>query len=125
MGYALQVTVEMTDMDCGECGIQFSVPETWRAEKKRNGGVWFCPNGHSRIYAESDAQKYKKSLAAEKERHLNTLARLNESKEAKKKVSRKLNRVEKRVNAGVCPCCNRTFKQLAAHMKNKHPDHKI
>lgn len=21
-----------------------------------------------------------------------------------------------------CPCCKRTFKQLAAHMKNKHPE---
>jgi hypothetical protein len=22
---------------------------------------------------------------------------------------------------GVCPCCNRTFQQLARHMKAKHP----
>lgn len=29
-------------------------------------------------------------------------------------------RMETRVAAGVCPHCNRTFKQLAAHMKCKH-----
>jgi hypothetical protein len=22
-----------------------------------------------------------------------------------------------------CPCCNRTFQQLARHMKAKHPEH--
>ena len=29
----------------------------------------------------------------------------------------------KRIKNGICPCCNRTFKQLAAHMKNKHPEY--
>lgn len=40
-------------------------------------------------------------------------------REARKAVEKKLNRV----SAGTCPCCNRSFKQLAAHMKNKHPDY--
>lgn len=29
--------------------------------------------------------------------------------------------VKRRVAAGVCPCCTRTFQNLAAHMQNKHP----
>lgn len=29
-------------------------------------------------------------------------------------------RLSKRASAGTCPCCNRTFKQLAAHMATKH-----
>ena len=33
-------------------------------------------------------------------------------------------RLKKRAIAGVCPCCNRTFQQLAAHMAHKHPDYK-
>jgi hypothetical protein len=24
---------------------------------------------------------------------------------------------------GVCPCCNRTFQNLARHMAGKHPDY--
>jgi hypothetical protein len=41
-------------------------------------------------------------------------------------VTRKKNEAKKlreRARAGVCPCCHRTFKQLAAHMANKHPDY--
>ncbi len=30
-------------------------------------------------------------------------------------------RTRKRVGSGVCPCCSRTFQQLARHMKAKHP----
>lgn len=36
-----------------------------------------------------------------------------------------LNRTVARIDyegAGMCPCCRRTFKQLAEHMKSKHPD---
>lgn len=123
MGYALPVTVTMTDMECGECGIQFSVPETWRAEKQKTGKSWYCPNGHSRVYRESDADAAHRLLAAEKQRHANTLARLNEAEAAEQRATKELKRVKKRVLAGVCPCCNRTFQQLARHMKTKHPNH--
>lgn len=32
-------------------------------------------------------------------------------------------RIKRRVSAGVCPCCNRTFQCLARHMATKHPDY--
>jgi len=32
-------------------------------------------------------------------------------------------RIKNRIGNGVCPCCNRTFKDLASHMKCKHPEY--
>jgi hypothetical protein len=29
--------------------------------------------------------------------------------------------MRKRIQSGVCPCCNRTFENLGRHMKSKHP----
>lgn len=113
---------QMTEMTCSKCGIVFTVPETWRAEKQATGDGWYCPNGHCRVYADSDAEKYRKLLEQEKQRHQKTLSRLNEAEAAEQKVSKELSRVKKRVSAGVCPCCNRTFQQLARHMKTKHPE---
>lgn len=124
MGYALPVSVQMTDMECGQCGIAFAVPETWRAEKQRDGGGWYCPNGHSRVYSEPDADKYKRLLAEEKERHKRTLAQKNEADKRESEVRAEFERAKKRAKHGVCPCCKRTFKQLAAHMKTKHPNFK-
>jgi DNA repair exonuclease SbcCD ATPase subunit len=31
-------------------------------------------------------------------------------------------RIKNRASNGVCPCCNRTFQNLARHMHTKHPD---
>jgi NMD protein affecting ribosome stability and mRNA decay len=122
MALPLFSSEEMTQLKCGKCGITFNVPEYWRAEKQRTGDSWFCPNGHCRVYSESDAEKYRKLLEQEKQRHLKTLSRLNEAEAAEQKITKELSRVKKRVHAGVCPCCNRTFQQLARHMKNKHPE---
>ncbi|HYC31767.1 MAG TPA: hypothetical protein VEB59_05720, partial [Gemmatimonadales bacterium] len=30
-------------------------------------------------------------------------------------------KIKRRVAGGVCPCCNRTFSDLARHMSGKHP----
>lgn len=38
-------------------------------------------------------------------------------------AAREAERLRRRTAAGVCPCCNRSFVQLARHMKTKHPDH--
>jgi hypothetical protein len=122
MGLPKAVEIVMSDMTCGECGILFSVPEVWRAEKQGDGSGWFCPNGHSRVYRESDAAKAKRELEAEKQRHRETLSRLNEAQIEKAKVEAKAARLVKRTKHGTCPCCNRTFAQLAKHMKSKHPD---
>lgn len=46
----------------------------------------------------------------------------NEAELEARKNARKAKSLSDRAHAGVCPCCNRTFKQLAAHMKTKHPD---
>jgi hypothetical protein len=62
MGYALPVTVQMTDMECGSCGITFAVPEEWRAEKQKTGKGWYCPNGCQRVYKESDVDRLKRQL---------------------------------------------------------------
>lgn len=125
MGYALPVTVQMTDMECGGCGIAFAVPETWRAEKQKSGGGWYCPNGCSRVYRKSDVDRAQEELRAERERHERTLARLNDAEAERAKVERKLKQQQRRHAAGTCPCCKRTFQQLARHMKSKHPTYKV
>lgn len=40
----------------------------------------------------------------------------------RKKAERAPKQAQTRIGAGICPCCNRTFSQLARHMQSKHPD---
>jgi NMD protein affecting ribosome stability and mRNA decay len=122
MALPFYASIALTEIVCGQCGIKFAVPEDWRAAKQETGDGWYCPNGHCRAYTESDAAKYRRLLQEEKDRHIKTLSRLNQAEASEQKITKELSRVKKRVHSGVCPCCNRTFQQLARHMKAKHPE---
>ena len=119
---------------CGECGIRWGMPRRF-VEVRRAGGEactprsFYCPNGHVRVFRETDNDK----LRRERDRLKQDAARLEEERnaawqaeqravEARRKAESELKRTVSRAGGGVCPCCNRTFSQLARHMANKHPE---
>lgn len=113
----------LSRMTCGECGIAFAVPEQWRAKKKENGSDWYCPNGHVRVYRESDVAIAERKLAMERQAHDQTKARARDAEATARKELAKAKRLRTRAANGVCPCCKRSFKELARHMTTKHPDY--
>lgn len=113
---------------CNQCGIPFAVPRSFYDHRLEHGGNWKCPNGHSLYFTENDEQKHKRELERERlstqrasERAARAEQRLATEEKRSAAFKGHLTRQKKRSTAGVCPCCNRTFKQLASHMKNKHP----
>lgn len=121
MGQVLSLAVSLTSEDCGNCGGVFAVNTTYRQRCYDTGkGTFACPycktdwgwTGRGRL------QVVEGELRAERERLQRALARENEERLAREKAERKL----KRVSNGVCPCCTRSFQNLAAHIKNKHPE---
>lgn len=127
--YNLDAKTTLRTIECGTCGVWHAIPETLYQKCLQEGGYWHCPNGHSRGFSEGSIYN---QLKEEKKRRERAEARTKAAREkaalaerrraAQKGINTKL---KKRIAAGVCPCCNRTFKQLAVHMKNKHPDYKI
>ena len=124
MGYALPVTVAMVDMECGECGIPFSVPETFQRERKKSGASWYCPNGHGRVYKETELDRARKMLEDANRRNTELAQRVADSEKRAKAIETKERRLRNRVMNGICPCCRRHFSDLARHMKSKHPEAK-
>ena len=101
--------------ECYKCGVIFGITNYFKTERVKDHVGFYCPNGHSQAYThESEADQNARLLREEQERHRRTIARANEAEE--QKLARKL----KRVKRGVCPECNRTFENLARHMKCKH-----
>lgn len=112
---------QFTEMECGKCGIEFSVPTHFYDDKRANGNRFYCPNGHPRVFRESDADKYRR----QRDRLQQRLAEAKENTAIAERATAAqkgiVTKMKKRASAGVCPCCNRTFQNLGRHMKSKHP----
>lgn len=90
-----------------------------------------CPNGHAQHYTAEKSER--EQLRRERDRLKYDAARLeDEAREAREEADAArrsaaamkgvATRMKNRVKHGVCPCCNRTFADLARHMATKHPD---
>lgn len=116
----LNYTETLTVTSCW-CGIHLAVPDNLlRFAQNHKDHSIYCPIGHKFVFKDTFEEK----LETERRRHQATRDLLHQEERSHVATRGHLTRQRKRVEAGVCPCCNRTFKQLAAHMKNKHPDFK-
>lgn len=128
LNYTATVTIE----DCCTCGGPIALSQEQRRALLNSHESYYCPMGHRQHFVgESDAERAKR-LEKELEAHKGWLQRQKEfadhvtdqlQAERKSHATTKgqLTRTRKRAIAAVCPLCNRTFKQVAAHMKSKHP----
>ena len=119
----MSVTLEL--LTCNNCAMQFAVPNLFIVERRRDHATFYCPSGHHLYYPEeSDIARVER----EKREAVNRLqAALNEKehlllvREKECDAAMRAKRcIESRISKGVCPCCNRTFGDLAKHIDSKH-----
>lgn len=113
----------MKTTNCYSCGISFGMPDDYYDYRLQDHRTFWCPNGHSQSFlAESEAAKYKRLYENQVAASNSERVKLEAERRAKEKAQKALAVHKTRSAAGVCPCCNRTVSQLAAHMRCKHPD---
>ncbi len=115
-------TTIIVSVECGECGVLFGLTEKMRGQCRETGKLFYCPNGHHISYSESENYRLKNRLKwaesqrdQERDNHQHTKDRLRTTKAAHTKT-------KKRIHNGVCPHCNRYFKNLHDHMQTKHSE---
>lgn len=120
MGACLNYSVSLISETCVNCGVEFAWPKEMRDARLKDKKSFYCPNGHSMSWSGPNATERElsetKSRLAQVERDAAFKA------EQIKTLERKAKRQTRRIHAGVCPHCNRTFEQLARHMASKHKD---
>lgn len=108
---------------CTSCGIHWAMPEWFFAARLDDNKTFYCPNGCPRYYPPGGSKEDK--LKAEVERLKNQCVRhRKEADDHRRSAAAQrgvVTKLKKRAAAGVCPCCNRTFQNLARHMKSQHP----
>ena len=117
---------------CCRCKSEMWLPQMLHDTAKHSSKIsFYCPYGHEQIFADGESETEK--LRHERDRLKQENAYLHERAETAVKAEREAQKAIKNLReqrriarqkeiAGVCPCCHRTFRQMALHMKNKHPD---
>lgn len=128
-GYIEGEIVELYVLDCASCGVVFGINRDYERRRRDDARQFYCPNGHSNSWHTDEASRLRGELASAKSAlesarsstayWRSESATLNRRRQAMKGQVTKL---RKRIAAGVCPCCTRTFQNLATHMKNQHPE---
>lgn len=112
----------LTVMVCGGCGVTFAMPQRLRDKRLNDHKNFYCPNGCCRHFVgETREESLEKQLRNANSRNAHLADQLDSAKRSRDAYKGHLNRTKKRVKNGVCPCCNRTFQDLARHMETKHP----
>jgi hypothetical protein len=117
--------VTFESVGCCQCGITFMITDRFKNHLIRDGSVFYCPNGHSQSFGESEAQKVRKELARERASHDQAKAEIATLKTSETTLKGTITKITTRVANGVCSCCNRSFVNLQRHMKTKHPEFKM
>lgn len=129
-----------TQQECFSCKVQYWIPDSLEETKQKtrnneNRPPSYCPYGHANYRKPEAVISQEQKIRQERDQLLQNKAylqdRINEEREGREAAERSAKayrasatRVKNRAKHGVCPCCNRTFKQLAAHMKTQHPGYK-
>lgn len=117
---SIQKVQTIEAVTCSVCGTVFGLESFYRASRLSDRQEFFCPNGHRLSYHETEVVRLKKAIefwvarAREQERITRRERKLAQS------MKGQVTRIRNRIAAGVCPDCNRTFRNLARHMKCKH-----
>jgi hypothetical protein len=129
-----QTVVQLTQINCGECGGTYAINERYREQQYQKGGTWTCPyckvgwgyshdNENSRLkgrLAEAEARE-----RAERERKDRALSEANQLRYSLRSQKASTTRIRNRVAHDVCPCCTRSFTNLRRHMDTKHPEYVV
>jgi len=123
---------------CWKCKCEVWLPTPlYKAAKHSSRIVFFCPYGHEAVFSEEETEVDK--LRRERDRLKQDAARLNDEIEWQRKAKETAReeakyerarangykghatRITRRAKAGMCPCCRRTFSNMADHMRKEHP----
>jgi hypothetical protein len=115
-------------MCCPVCGVLYAAPEVMLHKAERDKNIWWhCPNGHELHFPgkslEQQLREAKEATSRERALRDQTEASNRALRGVVTRTRRAHARTVERVAAGVCPCCTRSFQNLARHMKAKHPDY--
>lgn len=123
MGSHFVQGVTLETETCCKCGMVWAMTADF-VRRRRDDNAWFyCPAGHQQHYTANQLDKLRQELN-QAHRDIDRAKEAEAEQRAKvMQIAKSYNKVRQRIRNGVCPCCNRTFQNLANHMRTEHADY--
>lgn len=122
-GMTLTDTVVFVTEECCNCGIPFAITQDLKDRRLKDHKSFYCPNGHSQHYTgKTEEQKLREQLERANQRVASRDEDLRVERASHAATKGQLTKAKKRAAHGVCPCCKRTFANVARHVAGQHPD---
>jgi len=98
------------------------MPDNILRVHREKGTSFYCPNGHSQCFTTTEVDRLRQQLRAVRDER--DWAQKGRDRAQRQTAAQKGNvtKLKRRIKNGVCPCCNRSFENLARHMAGQHPD---
>lgn len=109
---------------CCKCKSQMFIPDDLNNSALRARGVikFYCAYGHEQYYVVGASEEEK--LRHERDRLIQRLAQKDDTikslEGSRAALKGQVTKMKNRVGHGVCPCCTRSFSNLARHMATQH-----
>ena len=100
------------------CGIALAIPDTLYSFAKSKPHDVYCPLGHVFVFRDTFKERYER----ERRSHEATRDLLAQEERSHRSTRGALTKARRRAAAGVCPCCKRSFQNVARHVAHMHPD---
>ena len=119
--YTLAHKVTLNVWECPSCGVTYGITEEFARQRQASGQHYFCPNGHTLSWKDSEADILRRHLATAQQDAEWYKARSLEVEGSLRATKGVVTKLRKRVAAGVCPFgCRRHFADLERHVGTKH-----
>lgn len=70
----VEIVKNFVTMECGECGVDWTVSEKFYEGLKETKKTFYCPNGHARVFAKSTSDILREKVN-EKEQEIEVKSR--------------------------------------------------
>jgi hypothetical protein len=114
--------INLVDTVCAGCGMDFSVPDWFLTGRREDGQTFYCPAGHHLSFRKTELDRLRERADRLSAQNTHLADQAAAAERALRATKGQVTKLKKRVANGVCPCCNRSFANLARHMSGQHPD---
>ncbi len=129
--YGRSLCAPIQGMVDGYCDAIIIMPSTVMDRYRQSHEWFYCYLGHTQHFPQESPQEKLVRQRNEAERKAANATKreewakndLKHEKNRSRALKGVVTRTKNRVKNGLCPCCNRTFTNLAKHMPGQHPEY--